>query len=100
MVVTSASSGVSGRRISSRSTGTSGPYLLASRDSFGPVTWITPIALSVKSEALITRAHGLACRLAVTCSRYCRCSSRPGTHFGLVTIVVRRDTGGGSGRSL
>ena len=42
-----------------------------------------PIALSVKSDALITRAHGLACRLAVMCSRYCWCSSRPGSYCGL-----------------
>ena len=43
-----------------RRAGTSGPYLRASSGSFGPVVWMMPTALSVKSEALITRAHGLA----------------------------------------
>ena len=41
MSLTSASSGVSGRRISARSAGTSGPYFRASLDSFGPVVWMT-----------------------------------------------------------
>jgi hypothetical protein len=50
-----------------------GRCFLASLESFGPVVWIRPTALSVKSDALITRAQGLACRLAVTCSRYCSC---------------------------
>ena len=88
MSLTSASSGVSGRRMSSRSSGTSGPYLRASLGSFGPVVWIKPTALSVKSDALITRAHGLASRLARTCSRYCSCSSRPGSQAGLVTAAT------------
>jgi hypothetical protein len=61
IVLTSASSGVSGRRISSRSTGTSRPYFLASRDSFRPVAWITPTALSVKSEALIKQKKESPC---------------------------------------
>jgi hypothetical protein len=39
------------------STGTSGAYLRASRIAFGPVVWITPTPLSVKSETLITRAR-------------------------------------------
>ena len=53
MSLTSASSGVSGRRISSRKAGTSGPYLPASLGSFGPVRWMMPTALSVKSETLM-----------------------------------------------
>ena len=48
-----------------------------------------PTALSVKSEALITRAHGLAWGAARTCSRYCSCVSRPGSQAGLVTAATR-----------
>jgi hypothetical protein len=47
--------------------------------SFGPVVWSRPTTLSVKSETLTTHAQGLACRLAMTCWRYCyrrRTSSR------------------------
>jgi hypothetical protein len=54
-----------------RTSGTSGPYLRTSYDSFGPVVSMMPTALSARSEALITRAYGVACRLARTCSRYC-----------------------------
>jgi hypothetical protein len=50
--------------MNSRSTGTRGRYLLAIVDSFGPAVWIRPTALSVKSDALMTLAHGLAGRLA------------------------------------
>jgi hypothetical protein len=60
---------VSGRRMSSRSTGRMGRYLPASFHSFGPVVWNRPTALSVRSDALTIRAQGLACRLAVTWSR-------------------------------
>jgi hypothetical protein len=69
--LTSASSGVSGRRMSSRENGDQRGVLADQYVQLGPVVWIRPIALSVKSEALMTRAQGLACRLAVTCSRYC-----------------------------
>jgi hypothetical protein len=89
MSLTPASSGVPGRRMSSRRAGTSGAYLWASLANFGPVRWMMPTALSVKSDALITQAHGLAARLAGTCSRYCSCSSRPGSHSGLVTAATR-----------
>ena len=71
-----------------RGAGTSGPYLRASSGSFCPVVWM-PTALSVKSEALITRAHGLAWRAARTCSRYCSYLSRPGSQAGLVTAATR-----------
>jgi hypothetical protein len=37
--------------------------LLASADTFGLVVWIRPAALSVKSDALITRAQGVASTL-------------------------------------
>jgi len=40
--------------------------LSASLDSFGPVVWIRPTALPVKSEALITRAQWLG-----RCQRQC-----------------------------
>src|SRR6266851_3509880 len=66
--LTSSVRGVSGRMMSSFRTGTSGAYLPASLPSLGPVVWIRPTPLSVKSEALITLAHGLASRLAATCS--------------------------------
>src|ERR1035438_6008244 len=56
--LTSSLSGVSGRVMSSLSTGTSGAYLLASLPSLGPLVWIKPTPLSVKSETLMTRAHG------------------------------------------
>ena len=35
-------------------------------DSFGPVVCIRPTALPVKSDALMTRAHGLASRYGYT----------------------------------
>ena len=82
------SSGVSGSEISSRRTGTSGAYLAASLRTRGPVTWISPAPLSVKSEALMTRAHGLRRRLSATCSRYCSSVSRSGAYSGLVARPV------------
>jgi hypothetical protein len=48
-------SGVSGRAISSRSTGTSGRYLVASGRYLAGRLWISPTPLSVKSETLMTR---------------------------------------------
>jgi len=50
---------VSGRAMSSRSTGTSGAYLAASLPVFGPLVWMRPTPLSVKSDILMTRARGL-----------------------------------------
>ena len=78
-----ASSGVSGSAMSSRRTGTRGAYFPASLRSRGPVLWIRPTPLSVKSEALMTRAHGSPRRLWATCSRYCSCGSRPGAYGGV-----------------
>jgi hypothetical protein len=60
--------------------------LVASRDSFGSVVWIMPAELSGKPDSLITRAHGRARKLAMTCSRYCSSSSWPGSYSGLVTV--------------
>ena len=90
--LTGGGSGVSGRAIRSASTGTSGAYLRASRVTLGPLVWIRPTPLSVKSDALITRAHGLAARLAATNSRYCRSRSMPGTQLG---VGDRVDQAGG-----
>ncbi len=92
--LTAASSGVSGRAMRSRRTGTSGAYLPASRCSRGPVVWIRPTPLSVKSEALMTRAHGLSRRLSATCSRYCSSWSRSGAYGGLVTAPTSSATRG------
>jgi len=88
------SSGVSGRAISSRSTGTSGAYFAASRRSRGPLVWIRPTPLSVKSDALMTRAHGSRRRLSATCSRYCSCGSRSGSYSGFVTAATSPATRG------
>ena len=41
----------------------------------GPVVWIRPTPLSVKSEALMTRAHGWRPGSRPTCSRYRPCRS-------------------------
>jgi hypothetical protein len=63
----------SGRRMSSRSTGSRDRYLPARPGKLGPVVWNRPTALSVMSNILITRAHGLPPRLSATWSRYCSC---------------------------
>ena len=84
--------GVSGRAMRLASTGTSGAYLRASRTALGPLVWIRPTPLSVKSDALITRAHGLAARLSATCARYCWSRSTPGTPIG---VGDRVDQAGG-----
>jgi len=57
--LTSSASGVSGRAMSSRSTGTSGAYLAASLPVFGPLVWMRPTPLSVKSDILMTGPRGL-----------------------------------------
>jgi hypothetical protein len=87
-------SGVSGRSMSSRRIGTSGAYFPASLRIRGPVLWIRPTPLSVKSEALMTRAHGFRRRLSATCSRYCSLVSRSGAYCGLVTAETRSATRG------
>jgi len=79
-------SGVSGRAMRPASTGTSGAYLRARRTAFGPLVWMTPTPLSVKSDTLITHASGQSSRLAATCARYysyCSSSLLPGTSAGL-----------------
>ena len=81
--LTAGGRGVSGRAMRLVRTGTSGAYFRASRAALGPLVWIRPTPLSVKSDALITRAHGFPARLSATCSRYCWSRSAPGCVLGV-----------------
>ena len=82
--------GVSGRAMRSASTGMSGAYLRASRAARGPLVWIRPTPLSVKSDALITRAHGFAARLSATWARYWAVPVSTGLPFGVGDRVDER----------
>jgi hypothetical protein len=56
--------------------------------AFSPVARMMPTALSVQSDALIARVHGLACRLARTCSRFLLVLVTAGPHSGPVAAAA------------
>ena len=64
-----------------RITFASGAYFRAAECTFGPVVWITPSPLSVKSDTLMIRAVGWRSRL----ERHSRTASYPSRRFKAAT---------------